>query len=82
MNKRESVGLKYCSDSKAFIESSHDTDDIYEKNDEYNPNKKRKVLIISDDMIDDMFNTKQISPIVTELFMRVRTMYISVVFIT
>ena len=30
-NKRESTGLKYLNDSKAFIEYSNDMDDIYKK---------------------------------------------------
>ena len=29
-------------------------DDIYENIEEYNPNKKRKILIVCDDMIADM----------------------------
>ena len=32
---------------------------IFMKNREYNPNKKRKVLIIFDDMIADMFSNKK-----------------------
>ena len=31
MNKRQSTGLKYLNDSKAFIECLNDTDDIYFK---------------------------------------------------
>ena len=33
-------------DSKAFIEYSNDMDDIYKRIEEYNPNKKRKILIV------------------------------------
>ena len=34
-------------------------DDIYKNIEEYNPNKKRNLLIVFDDMIADMFtNTK------------------------
>ena len=40
INKRESTGLKYLNDSKAFIEYSNDVDDIYENIEEYNPNEK------------------------------------------
>ena len=32
--------------------------------------KKRKVLIVFDDMIADMINNKKLNPIVTELFIR------------
>ena len=31
-------------------------DDIYKSVEEYNPNKKRKVLIVFDDMIADMIS--------------------------
>ena len=43
--------LNYFSDSKAFIEYSNDMDDIYKNIEEYNPNKKRRLLIVFDDMI-------------------------------
>ena len=51
INKRESTGLKYLNDSKGFIEYSNDMDIIYKNIEEYNPNKKRKILIVSDGMI-------------------------------
>ena len=43
--------------------------------------KKRKVLIVFDDMIADMINYKKLSPIATELFIRGRKHNISIVFI-
>ena len=42
-------------------------DDIYKKIEEYNPNRKRKILIVLDDMIADMFSNKKLNPIITEL---------------
>ena len=33
--------------------------DVYNSLEEYNPNKKRKVLIVFDDMIADMINNKK-----------------------
>ena len=54
INTWESTGLKHFNDSKAFIENSNEMDDIYKTIEEYNPNKKRKILIVFDDMIDDM----------------------------
>ena len=54
VNIRESVGLKHCNDSKAFIEYSNDMDDTYEIIDECSPNKKRKILILCDVIIADM----------------------------
>ena len=46
------------------------------------PNKKRKILIVFDDMIADMVNNKKLNPIVTELFIGGRKLNISLVFIT
>ena len=56
--------------------------DIYKNNEHYNPNKKRKVLIVFDDIIEDMINNKKLNPVVTELFIRGRKLNISIVFIT
>ena len=67
--------------SKAFIEYSNDIGDIYQKIEEYNPNKKRKMLIVFDDMIADMLSNKNLNPIVTELFIRGRKLNIFLVFI-
>ena len=70
INKKESRGLKYLNGSKAFIEHSNDINDIYKNIEEYNANKKRKTLIVFDDMIADMLSNKKLTPIVTELFIR------------
>ena len=51
INKKESAGLKYLNDSKAFIQYSDDTDDIYKNIEEYNQDKKQKILIVFNDMI-------------------------------
>ena len=34
-------------------------DDIYKNIEEYNPNKKRKILIVFDNMIADMLSNKK-----------------------
>ena len=56
--------------------------DVHQNIDNYNPRKKRKVLIVFDDMIADMINNNKLNPIVTELFIRGRKLNISIVFIT
>ena len=53
INKRENTGLKYFYDAKAFIEYSNDMHNIYKNIEEYNPNKKRKILAVFDDMISN-----------------------------
>ena len=57
-------------------------DDIYSNTEECNPNKKRKLLIIFDDMIADMLSNKKLNPVVTELFVWDRKLSTSLVFIT
>ena len=56
--------------------------DIYKISEEYNQNKKRKILIFFDDMIPDILGKKKLNPIVTELFIKGRKLNISLVFIT
>ena len=56
--------------------------DVYINIEEHNIGKKRKVLIIFDDMIADMINNKKLSPVVTELFNRDRKLNNSIAFIT
>ena len=57
-------------------------DDIYRNIEEYNPNKKRKILIVFHDMVVDMVSNKKLNPIVTELPIKGRKLNISLVFIT
>ena len=44
INKRESTGLRYFNDSKAFIDYSNDMQDVYKNIDEYNADKESKIL--------------------------------------
>ena len=55
-------------------------DDIYENIDDYNPNRKRKILIVFDDMIADITSNKKLQAIIEELFIRCRKL--KIVFIT
>ena len=82
INKRESVGIDHFHNPKAFIEYSNIMHDVYKNIDEYNPNKENKILIVFDDMIADMINSKKQNSIVTALFNRGRKLNISLVFIT
>ena len=82
INKPEKVGLNHFNDPKAFMEFSNDMQDVYKNIEDYNPIKKRKILIVFDDMIADMINNNKLNPVVTELFIRGRKLNISIVFIT
>ena len=57
-------------------------DDIYKNIEVYNSNRKRKILIVFDDMIADMLSNKKRYPLVTKLFIRGRKLNIYFVFIT
>ena len=82
IKKREKVGLNHFNDPKAFMEYLNDIQDVYKNIEAYNPGKKRKILIVFDDMISDMINNKKLNPVVTELFIRGRKLDTSIVFIT
>ena len=56
--------------------------DVYKNIEDYNLNKKSKILIVFDDMIADMINNKKLNPVVTELFIRGRKLGIFIAFIT
>ena len=49
---------------------------------EYNPNKKRKILMVFDDTISDMLSNEKLNPIITDLSITGRKLNISIAFIT
>ena len=55
---------------------------VYPNIDDYNSNKKSKILIVFSNMIADMLSNKNLEPILPELFIRGRNLNISLVFIT
>ena len=71
----ESPGLKHLNDSKAFIEYQNDMDDFCKNIEEYYPPKKRKILIVFDNMIANMLSNKKLNSILTELLIRARKMF-------
>ena len=81
IKKRENAGIKYCNDPNAFIEYSNTMDNVYENIDHYNSNRKRKILIIFDDMIADIMTNKKFHAKIEELFEKCRKLNISLVFI-
>ena len=82
IKKRKDAVMKYLNDSNAFIECSNTMDDIYNNIDDNNPNRKRKLLIVFDDMIADIMSNKKVQAIIKELFIRCRKLNISLVFIS
>ena len=59
IKNHENAGIKHLNDSKAFIECSNTMDDIYENINNYNPNRRRKILIVFDDVIADLMTNKR-----------------------
>ena len=82
INERGKEGIENLKNRKAFIDYSQTIDDVYENLEDYNPTKKRKVLIVFYDMIADMESNKKLSTSVTELFLRGRKLNISLGFIS
>ena len=81
IKKCENAGIKYYNNPSAFIECSNTMDDVYENIDDYNLNRKRKILIVFDDMIADIMTNKKFHAKIEELFERCRKLNISLVFI-
>ena len=82
IKKRENAGIKNLDDPSAFMEYSNTMDDVYNNIDDYNPKRKRKILIVFDDMIADAMTNKKFQAIIKELFIGCRKLNISLVFIT
>ena len=82
IKKRKDVGIKHLNDLNAFIECSNTVDDVYENIHDYNSSRKRKILIVFDNMIPDITTNKRFQAIIKELFIRCRNLNIPLVFIT
>ena len=80
INKRKNTRLKHFNDPKAFIEYLNDMQDVYKNIDEYNFDKKCKILIVFDDMINDLINNKKLNSVVAEFFIRDKKLNISLIF--
>ena len=70
INGREKVKIKNLKNPKAFIDYSQRIDDVCDNLEDNNSTKKRRVLIVSDDIIADMESNKILCPIATELFLK------------
>ena len=81
INTFKSSEFKHFTDSKVFTEYFNDLNDIYENIEEYDPNKKRIILIVFGNMNADMFSNKKFNPKVTDIFIGGRNLNISLVFI-
>ena len=70
VKKREDAGTKHFNDPNSFIECLNTMDGVYENIDDYNQSRKRKILIVFDDMIADIMSNKKFQAIIKESFIR------------
>ena len=70
IKKREGAWIKHLNNPNAFIGCSNTMDDVYENINDYHPIRKRKKLIVFDDMIADILTNKKFKAIIKELFIR------------
>ena len=64
IKNRKNAGIKHVNDGNAFIEYSNTMDDVYKNIDDYNPNRRRKILIVFDDMIADIITIKKFEAVI------------------
>ena len=81
IDKTKKSGINFNNDPNAFIEYSNSMDDILSDIDDYNKKRKRKVLIIFDDMISHVMSDKNAQQILKDLFIRCRKLNISLCFL-
>ena len=79
---RENAGIKHLNYPNALIECSNTMNGVYKNINDYNPRRKRKILIVFDDMIADVKGNKKLQAIIKEMFIRCRKLNISFAFIT
>ena len=72
LKSKINVGIKYLNDLNTFIECSNTRNKFYENIDDYNLSRKRKTLVVFDNMIADIKSNKKFQAIMGELFVRCR----------
>ena len=61
---REDAGIKHLNNPNAFIKCSNTMDDVYENINDYNPIRKRKKIIVFDDIIAGIITNKKFRAII------------------
>ena len=62
IKKQEDTRTKHFNDPNSFIECPNTIDDVYQNIDDYNPSRKRKLLIVFDDILADIMSNKSFNP--------------------
>ena len=82
IDRIEQAEIRFNNDPTAFIEYSNSMDDILSNTENYNKKRKRKILIIFDDMISHIMSDRRAQQILKDLFIRCRKLNISLCFST
>ena len=82
IKEREQAVVKNLEDKNTFIEYSNNMGDIYDDSNDYNKKRKRRVLIVFDDMISHIISNKKAQQVSKVLFIRCRNLNISLCFLT
>ena len=72
IKKREDVRIKHLNNSKVFAEYSQRMDNVYEDMNEYYLIRKRKKLMVFNDMIVDIITNKKFQIVIEDKFIRCR----------
>ena len=74
IEKTEKAGIKILNDKNAFMEYSNNMDDIYDNIEDYNKKRKRKVLIVFDDMISHVMSDKKAQQVFFFFYINIYTL--------
>ena len=81
IDKRGKAGINFNNDPNAFIEYSNSIDDVLSNIEDHNKKRKKK-LIVFDDMISHVMSGRRAQQILKDLFIRCRKLNISLCFLT
>ena len=79
--EEKKVVIEILKNPKVFIDYLQTVDDVYENMKDYNPTRKKRVLIVFDDMTADVESKKKKSSLVAKMFLRGRKLNISFAFL-
>ena len=78
--EEKKVVIEILKNPKVFIDYLQTVDDVYENMKDYNPTRKKRVLIVFDDITADVESKKK-SSLVAKMFLRGRKLNISFAFL-
>ena len=70
IKKHKDVGIKYCNDPNVFTECLNTMDNDHENINDCYSRRKRKILIVFNDVITDIMSNKKFPARIKELFIR------------